>query len=72
MRVVAIGLVFAGAASAVAQDYNSPVPPMPKSVDTSSANPGTTALPSGDTPATAQASQSATAQSSTSATAKPK
>jgi len=50
-----IGLVLAGSASATAQEYQSPVPPMPPGpMDTSPANPGQTTLPPADQPATAQ------------------
>jgi len=64
MRIaLAIGLVLAGVAAVAAQEYQSPTPPMPQGpIDTSSADPGQTTLPSGDQPATAQTQpQTATA-----------
>jgi hypothetical protein len=52
---MAIGFLFVGITSVAAQDYQSPSPPMPPSVDTSQAMPGQqTLLPSAGTPATAQ------------------
>jgi hypothetical protein len=57
MRIaLAIGLVLAGVASVAAQQYQSPVPPMPAGMglDTSSAKTAQTALPPANTTATAQ------------------
>jgi hypothetical protein len=53
---LAIALVLAGVASVAAQDYQSPVPPMPPGMgmDTSAAKPAQTPLPPPNTSATAQ------------------